>query len=605
MPWILYSLRRAWAGENRFLLAAILCGSCQMMTGAPELILASWGISLGFGLGLWLDKQICFSGLAWRSLLVVCSVAGLSAMQILPFLDLLQASVRDSQFANNKWAMPATGWANFFVPMAFTQAGTNGIRFPTGQDFVPSYYLGIGTCVLAITALIRTKRNSVRLPGFFAALAVVMALGDHGFLHPILKKLLPWLGVSRYPVKYLFFTLFAMPILVAEAIHLLGETPDKAKRCLWTVGAGIFCVVMGVTWFAFRYPQLGSSMDDFQATFRSALQSLLWLSAFLACLAWLFSSVPAIDAVHRWSAPTACILVGLDLLTHAPNINPTIPSDTFVPGLIRQNPPPKLGESRGMQSAHAFVLLYQACLPNPLTNFLSNRLAMQGNLNLLEDLPKVNGFYALNLREYEGIHNLLYSENSPEWPQLQKFLSASQITKPGTLFEWIPNTNFSPLITCGQRPVFTDSNPVQDLTNSSLDLSRIVLLPKSAKNFIQATNPAGGKIVTSTFKAHRITAETESDQPAWVVISQIFHRNWQAYVDGQPVPLWRANHAFQALEVPGGRHQVVLQYEDGSFRLGLVISLGTGLLLVLPMAYKPLRNRWLDRQDGNPVKAVV
>jgi len=43
-------------------------------------------------------------------------------------------------------------------------------------------------------------------------------------------------------------------------------------------------------------------------------------------------------------------------------------------------------------------------------------------------------------------------------------------------------------------------------------------------------------------------------------------------VDGRPTPLLRANHAFQALEVPAGQHEIVLQYEDPIFRLGVLIS---------------------------------
>ena len=34
----------------------------------------------------------------------------------------------------------------------------------------------------------------------------------------------------------------------------------------------------------------------------------------------------------------------------------------------------------------------------------------------------------------------------------------------------------------------------------------------------------------------------------------------------------RANQAFQALEIPAGKHEVVLKYEDRMFRLGVVIS---------------------------------
>ena len=46
----------------------------------------------------------------------------------------------------------------------------------------------------------------------------------------------------------------------------------------------------------------------------------------------------------------------------------------------------------------------------------------------------------------------------------------------------------------------------------------------------------------------------------------------------QPIPLLRANHAFQAIEVPAGRHEVRLVYEDRLFYYGARISLLTAAL---------------------------
>jgi hypothetical protein len=43
------------------------------------------------------------------------------------------------------------------------------------------------------------------------------------------------------------------------------------------------------------------------------------------------------------------------------------------------------------------------------------------------------------------------------------------------------------------------------------------------------------------------------------------------------VRLWRANYAFQALEVPAGRHKVQLVYRDGKLLAGALLS-ALGLL---------------------------
>ena len=79
-------------------------------------------------------------------------------------------------------------------------------------------------------------------------------------------------------------------------------------------------------------------------------------------------------------------------------------------------------------------------------------------------------------------------------------------------------------------------------------------------------------MLSSDIRPHRVLAEVEATDPSVVVVAQALYTPWRAFVDGSPVQLWRANHAFQAVEVPPGRHRVELRYRDKQFLLGLVIS---------------------------------
>ena len=64
-------------------------------------------------------------------------------------------------------------------------------------------------------------------------------------------------------------------------------------------------------------------------------------------------------------------------------------------------------------------------------------------------------------------------------------------------------------------------------------------------------------------------------------MAQTYYPAWRAFVDGARTPLWRANHAFQALEVPAGTHRVRLVYVDTRFRLGAVVSAATFLICLV------------------------
>ena len=82
----------------------------------------------------------------------------------------------------------------------------------------------------------------------------------------------------------------------------------------------------------------------------------------------------------------------------------------------------------------------------------------------------------------------------------------------------------------------------------------------------------------SRISAHRIELDVDAGAPAWAVIAQTFHHSWKAFVDGAPSRLWRANYAFQAVEVPTGPHSVKLVYEDQAFRIGALVSVLTLLV---------------------------
>ncbi len=65
---------------------------------------------------------------------------------------------------------------------------------------------------------------------------------------------------------------------------------------------------------------------------------------------------------------------------------------------------------------------------------------------------------------------------------------------------------------------------------------------------------------------------------------------WSAAVDGKPAPILTANHAFRAVPVPAGRHEVELSYWPPGLSAGLGIS-GAALLGLLGMSAAGLRAR--------------
>jgi hypothetical protein len=197
----------------------------------------------------------------------------------------------------------------------------------------------------------------------------------------------------------------------------------------------------------------------------------------------------------------------------------------------------------------------------------------------------VNGSSTLQLREQMQVQSLLYASTNTDLPRLADFLGAALTTAPGQIVEWAPRKTSLPLVTAGQKPMFADATTtLSALTNADFNPARSVYLPLEAKPLIAVTNETEARILSQRFTAHRIELEVDAKQPSMLVIAQSFYHPWHAYVDGAAKGVWRANHAFQALEIPAGKHQVVLAYEDRKFRYGGLVSASTllfcGLILV-------------------------
>ncbi|MHB1134556.1 MAG: YfhO family protein [Chloroflexota bacterium] len=77
----------------------------------------------------------------------------------------------------------------------------------------------------------------------------------------------------------------------------------------------------------------------------------------------------------------------------------------------------------------------------------------------------------------------------------------------------------------------------------------------------------------------RLVVAVEPTRPTVLYVAEPNGPNWKATVDGQPAPIYYANHVFRAIVVQPGQREVVLSYEPESVRLGFAITGGTLLLL--------------------------
>jgi len=587
MPWVVLQVERAWnEGGRQSVLASAFAGM-QMLAGAPEIILLTWA-----ALSAMLCAQAIYSPsrrilFLKRFLGLVLIVTGLAAMQLLPFLDLLTHSQRDTGFGRSAWSLPGTGWANFLVPLfhCFSSPANQGVFFQYDQWWTSSYYVGVGPLLLAMLAVLRLRERRVWFLALLVLTSAVLALGDNGYLYKWVRQAVPPFGLLRYPIKFVVLAIFGLPLLTAFAVARtpVAEATDalRFRRILCTCWAGTMVVFAAILWFAWRFP---FQWDEWPATLKNALARAACFTLFLGLLL-------AVQTTHKLNLrrlfQAALLLVmWLDFMTHAPRQNPTVPRMAFQPGLVNLSPAPGHGVSRAMISPDADTKFRSIAAPKPLDQYLGNRLGLFSNCNLLDGIPKVNGFFSLYLRETDQVCAMLYAPQQSELPQLLDFLNVSQITAPGKLFDWIHRTNCLRFVTAGQQPVFSErTQALRAISAADFTPSRVAYLPEEARQFITA-RAASARISQERFSAHRGEFTVEATDPVLAVISQSYHHWWRVLVDGKPTRLWQANYAFQSVEVPSGRHFVQLIYRDSFFGFGALVSAVT-LLALLYFCWKP------------------
>ena len=117
----------------------------------------------------------------------------------------------------------------------------------------------------------------------------------------------------------------------------------------------------------------------------------------------------------------------------------------------------------------------------------------------------------------------------------------------------------------------------------------------------EASNPTAsqGRASFVEDSPDRIVVNVELDGPGWIVLRDTWHPGWTAEVDGQDVPIARADFLFRAVSLRGGRHQVVFEYKPRSIRLGVGLSLLAlcGLLAYLALQLRPSADRNANRDS--------
>ncbi len=93
-----------------------------------------------------------------------------------------------------------------------------------------------------------------------------------------------------------------------------------------------------------------------------------------------------------------------------------------------------------------------------------------------------------------------------------------------------------------------------------------------------------GSVKLTSYGAVEAKYEVDSKNGGLVVFSEVYYPGWTATVDGQTVEVGRANYVLRAINVPAGKHEVVMTFQPESVSTTETIAYASLVALVLAIA---------------------
>ncbi|MCF8276806.1 MAG: hypothetical protein K9J17_08735 [Flavobacteriales bacterium] len=123
------------------------------------------------------------------------------------------------------------------------------------------------------------------------------------------------------------------------------------------------------------------------------------------------------------------------------------------------------------------------------------------------------------------------------------------------------------------------------LSDDDFNPQRLAIIDKRFEQELsgfQASVDSAAGIYFLEYKPNYLKYATEASTEQLAVFSEIYFANgWNAYVDGQLKPHFRADYVLRSMRVPAGKHEVEFKFEPKVYYTGESMSLAGSILLVL------------------------
>jgi hypothetical protein len=521
---------------------------------------------------------------------------------------------------------------------AMVEDGNSPYFISVFTGFVPLFF------ALAGWALGQDRRRN-----FVAGSALLTLVLSFGHLTPafsLVYLLVPLLTLVRFPVKLLVPVVMLVAILAGWGLDALrlesARWKARRNRTLYPLAILLACsLAIGVAaWMSPKFITLltqwalirqgrGSAEAGQMAEFLAPLLRI-YVPGVAGFVLFGFLLVLGLSQNRVWArkgVPIFALLALAQLVQVNYQANPSVPRDffTYQPPVVSHfegsagtyrvtsmarlpSGQPSSGELQGFVNfqsifgaAHLSALAQGTFQEKLLLGEGSMLQGIEGSLNLDIERslpPFVYDVWIYMLRQAPdtlhidcllGRTNVKYiirptQHNSAATRVANEIFNGSP--RPSYLYE---DLYFVPRAYVAGTAIFTTS-PLDTLRRiASLDfdpLGNVILAAKPGESpAVHGSGPAGRVEITER-QPNAVTLKADLTRPGYVVLLDRYDSNWHASIDGQEVPVLRANQLFRAVYAEPGQHVILYYYGQEGLLTGMLIS----ALTLIALLWVYLRN---------------
>lgn len=561
---------------------------------------------------LFVSMILFFGAGGLLSLLIVMPQLGL-LWQLLPFSE--RAASFDARF--DMASLSVAHLLKSVFPMIGGKPGFPDVYWSPGtyEFCIGTFYTGALVLLALPFAFLkpwkersRAERLLVIWGASLAVFGLIISLGNNTPIYPLMWKYVPLMNKLRFASKFLLFVIMGEAVLIAIGIqHILKMPRLLTKRVIAVLGIeGALVIAMGALWIAVKVntslmPTIFGYKESIPEANRLAVMaSLNWSFVFLVlAFGWILWAVWR--GANRTTASIALALVFLNLWSVSRPVQPTGPVKTYdrVPQIVQHVADNRFRVFSQYESAHQY--LYADPRPDIF------EWALEAGVNAswypyhnVSSLCQ-NG---IKLQKYRTWMGAVFSSN----PSVKNnFLDAAGVRwiaggEPWTKILW---GNASRKLQINTRPtaiprftLYSDWQPVasdDDALKYLASVQNNILHKRPAieetallrgREIRQTLPPPGGPLLPGNltmtgegnhWMEYKLNNTSISSQ--LLVVSDTWYPGWHVTIDGQEVPLHRANYMFRGVFVPAGEHMVRFDFWPLNFEW-FCASAVVGLLLV-------------------------